>query len=117
MMSTLYGTCVRIEQTSEALRVTYEICKAEGGGRGLELRTAALQESGTPGPTLPNLDIKIRYNFQFEKLHFIYIYIYIKKLLSNIILFLINYKIYPTSLPMPGIGQKKISEKHCIKCI
>ncbi len=38
MMSTSQGTCVRIEQTSEAIRVTYEICRA----RGLELRTAAL---------------------------------------------------------------------------
>ncbi len=32
VMSTSYGTCVRIEQTSEALRVTDEICKVGGGG-------------------------------------------------------------------------------------
>ncbi len=47
VMSTSQGTCVRIEQTSEAIRVTYEICRVGGGGggggaRGLELRTAAL---------------------------------------------------------------------------
>ncbi len=46
VMSTSQGTCVRIEQTSEAIRVTYEICRAGGGGggvvRGLELRNAAL---------------------------------------------------------------------------
>ncbi len=44
VMSTSQGTYVRIEQTSEAIRVTYEICRAGGGGgglRGLELRTAA----------------------------------------------------------------------------
>ncbi len=29
MMSTSQGTCVRIEQTSEVIRVTYEMC---GGG-------------------------------------------------------------------------------------
>ncbi len=34
VMSTSQGTCVRIEQTSEAIRVTYEICRA-GGARGL----------------------------------------------------------------------------------
>ncbi len=44
VMSTSQGTYVRIEQTSEAIRVTYEICRA-GGARGLELRTAALQQS------------------------------------------------------------------------
>ncbi len=45
VMSTLQGTCVRIEQTSEVIRVTYEMCRAGGGwggARGLELRTAAL---------------------------------------------------------------------------
>ncbi len=41
VMSTSQGTYVRLEQTSEAIRVTYEICRA-GGGRGLELRTAVL---------------------------------------------------------------------------
>ncbi len=41
VMSTSQGTYVRIEQTSEAIRVTYEICRA-GGARGLELRTAVL---------------------------------------------------------------------------
>ncbi len=43
VMSTSQGTCVRIERTSEAIRVTYEICRGGGGGaRGLELRTAGL---------------------------------------------------------------------------
>ncbi len=46
VMSTSQGTYFRIEQTSEAIRVTYEICRAGGGGGGgggrLELRTAAL---------------------------------------------------------------------------
>ncbi len=41
VISTSQGTYVRIEQTSEAIRVTYEICRA-GGARGLELRTAGL---------------------------------------------------------------------------
>ncbi len=36
VMSTSQGTCVRIEQTSEAIRVTYEICRAGGGGGGRE---------------------------------------------------------------------------------
>ncbi len=40
-MSTSQGTYVRIEQTSEAIRVAYEMCRA-GGARGLELRTADL---------------------------------------------------------------------------
>ncbi len=43
VMSTSQGTYVRIEQTSEAIRVTYEICRA--GGRGLELRTAGLNNN------------------------------------------------------------------------
>ncbi len=43
VMSTSQGTYVRIEQTSEAIRVTYEICRA-GGARGLELRTAGVVE-------------------------------------------------------------------------
>ncbi len=30
VMSTSQGTCVRIEQTSEAIRVTYEMCRAVG---------------------------------------------------------------------------------------
>ncbi len=42
-MSTSQGTYVRREQTSEAIRVTYEICRA-GGARGLELRTAGLAQ-------------------------------------------------------------------------
>ncbi len=41
VMSTSQGTCVRIEKTSEVIRVTYEMCRAVGA-RGLELRTAAL---------------------------------------------------------------------------
>ncbi len=31
LMSTSQGTYVPIEQTSEAIRVTYEICRAGGG--------------------------------------------------------------------------------------
>ncbi len=44
VMSTSLSIYVQIEQTSEAIRVTYEICRAGGGGgaRGLELRTAGL---------------------------------------------------------------------------
>ncbi len=39
VMSTSQGTYVRIEQTSEAIRVTYEICRAGGGARtGIENR-------------------------------------------------------------------------------
>ncbi len=30
VMSTSQGTCVRIEQTSEVIRVTYEMCRAVG---------------------------------------------------------------------------------------
>ncbi len=45
VMSTSQGTCVRIEQTSEVIRVTYEMCRAVGRG-GLELRTAAVRCSG-----------------------------------------------------------------------
>ncbi len=45
VMSTSQGTYVRIKQTSEAIKVTYEICRAErGGGGGLELRTAGLDQ-------------------------------------------------------------------------
>ncbi len=43
VMSTSQGTYVRIEQTSEAIRVTYETCRA-GGARGLELRTAVVRQ-------------------------------------------------------------------------
>ncbi len=32
VMSTSQGTCVQIEQTSEVIRVTYEMCRAGGGG-------------------------------------------------------------------------------------
>ncbi len=39
VMSTSQGTYVQIEQTSEAIRVTYEICRAGGGARtGIENR-------------------------------------------------------------------------------
>ncbi len=39
MMSTSQGTYVPIEQTSEAIRVTYQICRAGGGARtGIENR-------------------------------------------------------------------------------
>ncbi len=34
VMSTSQGTCVRIERTSEAIRVTYEICRVGGEGVG-----------------------------------------------------------------------------------
>ncbi len=34
VMSTSQGTYVPIEQTSEAIRVAYEICRAGGGGGG-----------------------------------------------------------------------------------
>ncbi len=37
-MSPSQGTYVQIEQTSEAIRVTYEMC------RGVELRTAELEQ-------------------------------------------------------------------------
>ncbi len=42
VMSTSQGTYVQIELTSEAIRVTYEICR--GGARGLELRTAGIRQ-------------------------------------------------------------------------
>ncbi len=41
-MSTSQGTCVRIEQTSEAIRVTYEICRAGGARTGIENRWFSL---------------------------------------------------------------------------
>ncbi len=34
MMSTSQGTCVQIEQTSEVIRVTYEMCGGGGSGGG-----------------------------------------------------------------------------------
>ncbi len=48
VMANSQGTYVRIEQTSEVIRVTYEICRGGGGGggageRGLELRTAGVK--------------------------------------------------------------------------
>ncbi len=43
VMSTSQGTCVRIEQTSEVIRVTYEMWQS-GEARGLELRTAAVAQ-------------------------------------------------------------------------
>ncbi len=56
VMSTSQGTYVRIEQTSEAIRVTYEICRVWGGGvRGLELRTAGPVEG-----TLSQLTLRVR---------------------------------------------------------
>ncbi len=42
VMCTSQGTYIPIEQTSEAIRVTYEICRA-GGEWALELRTADLE--------------------------------------------------------------------------
>ncbi len=45
VMSTSQGTYVRIEQTSEVIRVTYKMCRVGGGKRGLELRTAGLENS------------------------------------------------------------------------
>ncbi len=50
MMSTSQGIYVRIEQTSEVIRVTYEMCRA-GGARGLELRTADLHKAGMGNKT------------------------------------------------------------------
>ncbi len=39
VMSTSQGTYVRIEQAPEAIRVTYEMCRAGGGARtGIENR-------------------------------------------------------------------------------
>ncbi len=38
MMSTSQGTCVRIEQTSEVIRVTYEMCGGGGARTGIENR-------------------------------------------------------------------------------
>ncbi len=55
-MSTSQGTYVRIEQTSEAIRVTSEAIRVTnenaergggGGGLGLELRTAGLDNPST----------------------------------------------------------------------
>ncbi len=53
VLSTSQGTYVRTEQTSEAIRVTYEICRA-GGARGLELRTADLQKRVFSRSCLPS---------------------------------------------------------------
>ncbi len=38
MMSTSQGTCVRIEQTSEVIRVTYESAERWGARTGIENR-------------------------------------------------------------------------------
>ncbi len=47
--STSQGTYGRIEQRSEVKRETYKMCRAGGGARGLELKTAVLDHvSGTP---------------------------------------------------------------------
>ncbi len=43
VVCTSKGTYVQIEQTSEAIRETYEMCRT-GVARGLELRTAVLKE-------------------------------------------------------------------------
>ncbi len=57
VMSTSQGTYVRIEQTSEAMRVTYEMCRAGGG---LELRTADLHTACLLQVMLTRLFIKVR---------------------------------------------------------
>ncbi len=44
VMSTSQGTYVRIEQTSEAIRVTYEIRRAEGARTGIENRCFTLMQ-------------------------------------------------------------------------
>ncbi len=56
------GTYVRIEQTSEAIRVTYELCRGGGGGglRGLELRPADLHTACLFQVVLTRLFIKAR---------------------------------------------------------
>ncbi len=41
VMSTSQGTCVRIEQTSEVIRVTYEMCRAGGARTGIENRCSS----------------------------------------------------------------------------
>ncbi len=48
-------TYVRIEQTSEAIRVTHDICRA-GGQRGLELTTAEVDHLIIEG--MENLEVK-----------------------------------------------------------
>ncbi len=57
-MSTSQGTYVRIEQTSEAIRVTYEMCRA--GGRGLELKTTDLHTACRLQVVLTRLFINAR---------------------------------------------------------
>ncbi len=56
VMSTSQDTCVRIEQTSEAIRVTYVL----GGALGLELRTADLHTACLLQVVLTRLFIKAR---------------------------------------------------------
>ncbi len=62
VMSTSQGTYVRIEQTSEAIRVTYEICRAGGGVRGLELRTAAID-------ACRYLPLRLMFNLKSQIIH------------------------------------------------
>ncbi len=45
VMSTSQGTYVRIEQTSEAIRVTYEICRAGGARTRIENRCYRVSQS------------------------------------------------------------------------
>ncbi len=45
VMSTSKDTCVRIEQTSEVIRVTYEMCRAGGARTGIENRWCSISSS------------------------------------------------------------------------
>ncbi len=54
MKSTSQGTYGRIEQRSEVKRETYKMCRA-GGARGLELKTAAIED------ILPYSDVEVSY--------------------------------------------------------
>ncbi len=78
VMSTSQGTYVRIEQTSEVIRVTYEICRA----RGLELRTAGVNGGGGAYPNQPQSPVCSLKTFLEDSnititVTHIYIYIYI----------------------------------------
>ncbi len=65
VMCTSQGTCVRIEQTSEAIRVTYEICRAGVGGvrTGIENRCFRLITQQAEGwGDIFNKYLKLQYN-------------------------------------------------------
>ncbi len=50
-MSTSQGTYVRIEQTAEAIRVTYEICRVGGTRTGIENRCSKVWGAILARPT------------------------------------------------------------------